>query len=239
MGYVDNIKVKDKKNWFYVRFIKPEQTPFSPSSFDFKNERVIDIGWLNVEYYDKWRINEHHVTTMSHYKMVLPLMSLYIKNLNFNINDFNLIKHYAENGKFDVSYLAPKNQNLRFHYERNGVLLSDDCGFDGLMNIDKKWEETTSKDGVTEYHNIFRGTHCCNRIINKTIENNKKIFITGDSMIAPCIPIISCYYKEVVYMDNRENVSHKDYYEGTVFDDVIVQVWEGHPIVKQLFINLR
>ena len=57
-------------------------------------------------------------------------------------------------------------------------------------------------------------------------------------MSIPLIPILCCYFKEVVFMDNRDGISHCEYYENVVFDYVIIQLWEGHPIEKPLGINL-
>ena len=229
---------KTSDNIYWMRFLKPGQTVFSCSNFDLSNKNVIDIGWLNVKFYDGWSTNEHHITTKSYYKMILPFMSLYMDNFKFNIDDFDLVKYYTDDG-FDVSYLVLKNTDLKFTIDRNGVLLSEHGDFSSLINMEKLWEEPPCKDCKTAYHYLFRGTHSCCKIINETIDTDKTILVTGNSMSVPIIPILCCYYKEVVYLDNRDGLSHSNYFEGKVFDDVIIQLWEGDLLLKPLSINLK
>ena len=142
---------KTSDNIYWMRFLKPGQTVFSCSNFDLSNKNVIDIGWLNVKFYDGWSTNEHHITTKSYYKMILPFMSLYMDNFKFNIDDFDLVKYYTDDG-FDVSYLVPKNTDLKFTIDRNGVLLSEHGDFSSLINMEKLWEEPPCKDCKTTYH---------------------------------------------------------------------------------------
>ena len=58
----------------------------------------------------------------------------------------------------------------------------------------------------------------------------------------PVIPILACYYREVVFMDNRlgdDAISNKTYYEGKVFDKVIISCSENNPPLKYLGWNLK
>ena len=230
---------KTNDNIYWLRFPKPGQNLFSSSIFNLEGKKVIDIRWLNNVFYNGWKEeinnNEHHILSECYYYMILPFISLYIKSFPFNINDFELVKCYTEEKKYNVSYLVPKNKDLRFSVEVNGEVKTEDGDFNCLhcMNGGNSFE------GSSEYHNLFVGTHQCSIIKNKTINNDKTIFITGDSMMVPAIPIFACYYKEVVFMDNRSDKSFKHYYEGKVFDEVIVQLWEGHTIDKPLGENLR
>jgi hypothetical protein len=57
-------------------------------------------------------------------------------------------------------------------------------------------------------------------------------------MFAPMIPVLACYFNTVTMLDNRTGVSHKEYYEGKVFDYVILEFWEGHTPEKVLQENL-
>lgn len=227
------VLAKTSNNIYWLRFPKPGQTCFSTSEFDLTGKKVIDIAWLNNKFYEGWKNNDHHIMTKCFYKMILPFISLYIKSFSFNIDDFEIVEHFVEKEKYDVKYLIPKNENLRFTLEINGEKVVENGYFDDLHCIGKDYKD------FTDYHKVFIGTHSCCILRNETIDNNKTIFITGDSMIIPAIPIFACYYKEVVFMDNRTNQSFKHYYEGKVFDEVIVQLWEGHPLLKPLGINLK
>jgi len=230
-----SILAKTNDSVYYMRFLKPGQTPWSWSQYTdfFKDKKVIDIGWLNVKFLDGWFGNEHHLYPDNFYKMILPLMSLYIKNFNFNISDFEYVPYFTKNGNFDLSYLIPKNKDLRFTIEKNNKVLAEHEDFSCLHGMDGKG--TFDSD----YHRLFRGYHSCCKIVNETIDNEKKLFISGDSMMIPAIPILACYYKEVVYMDNRSENSYKKYYENVIFDDVIFQMLEGKNIKKYLIDNLK
>lgn len=235
-------KVLGKKasNIYWMRFLKPGQTPWSILMHDetLKDKNTIDIGWLNVKYYDGWYTNEHHITFESYYKLILPFMSKCMENFNFNIEDFKLVEKYSKDKKFNVSYLVPKDTNLKFSFERNGEKIFENKGFGYLHDMKTKRPEDEGLF-LTEYHEIFRGTHTCCIVRNETIDSDRSIFISGDSMMAPIIPILACYYKEVVFMDNRDGKSHKDYYEDKMFDDIIIQMTEGISINKELSTNLQ
>lgn len=233
------ILAKTNDNVYYMRFPKQGQTPWSVSSFKdlLKDKKVIDIGWLNLKRLDGWLGEEHHLYPDNYYKMILPLMNLYIKNLKFNIDDFEVVPYFTKDYKYNMSYLVPKDKSLKFTFERNGKLLSEHGDFSTIMGLDM--EKCGNGDVASEYHKLFRGTHCCCRVINETIDNENKLFITGDSMTAPIVPILACYYKEVVYMDNRDGKSHKNYFDGIIFDDVIIQLLEGILVKKYLIDNLK
>lgn len=233
-----SILCKTAKNIFYLHFVKPEQNFKSTSIFDLKNKNVIDISWLNIDYYNGYSSNEHHVTTDSYYNVIMPFLSLYIKDFNFDIEKFNKIKKFVEinNRIYDVSYIEPKEPML-FTMSKNGDDLFVNKPFEYLHYFSGKFNDELPSD-VTEYHKIFRGFHSCCKILNNSINSDKKIFVTGDSMTIPLIPILCCYFKEVTFMDNRDGKSHKNYYENEIFDYVIVQLWEGHPEYKPLSINL-
>lgn len=234
------ILCKNSENIFYMRFHQPGQNVKSISNFNLKGKKVIDISWLNVNFYSGYICNEHHITTDSYYDIIIPFLNLFIKDLNFKKEDFNKKIHVINSGDkiFDISYLEPKNKNIKFTFSKNGNILFKNGDFNCLHYLETDWGDEVF-DGNTDFHKLFRGSHSCCKVINETIDNDKKIFITGDSMSIPILPILSCYFKEVVFMDNRDGKSHKDYYENEIFDYVIVELWEGHPITKQLGINLQ
>lgn len=235
---------KSNDNVFWMRFPKPEQTIWSLSDWEsfFKDKKTIDMRWLDLNYMKGYKGNEHHLYPSNFYKMILPLMNLYIKNLNFNINDFDLIDYFSEDKRYDLSYLAPKNKDMKFTFSKEGKVLSEHGDFSSLNFVNEVWDDTTGYDINSNYHKLFRGSHSCCKIINETIDNDKKLLVTGDSMLIPAIPILCCYYKEAVFLDNRNNKSNKKYFEGVVFDDVIIEVYEERgksAINKPLITNLQ
>ena len=229
---------KNIANIFYLRFVKPGQSFKSVSSFDLTGKNLIDMSWLNVDYYDGYPLNEHHITTASYYKVILPFLKLYIKDFPFDINDFEYVPYaIVQNNKiFDISYLKPKKE-FKFSMSRNGKELFTNGDFSSLHYMEGTFDDPLNDD-LTDYHKLYRGYHSCSRVINDTIDNDLSIFITGDSMSIPLIPVLACYFKEVVLMDNRDFLSHSDYYENKNFDYVIIQLWEGHHIDKPLKVNL-
>lgn len=231
------VLAKTKENIYWLRFVKPGQTMFTTSIFDLVDKNVIDIGRLNCLFYDGWKDNDHHIMTKCYYKNILPFISMYINSFPFNIKDFRHINYFTQEEKYDVSYLVPNDDSLKFSCEVNGVEVVKNGNFCDLIYLNNK---NYKKDlNFTDYHKLFIGSHQCSILKNETIDTDKTMFITGDSMMIPCIPIFGCYYKEVVFMDNRTDESFKHYFEGKVFDEVIIQLWEGHPITKPLGINLK
>lgn len=224
------LAVRSNDNIFWMRFVKPGQTAWSCSrhSTVLKGKKVIDLSWLNVRYMEGYAGNEHHITTDSFYKIILPLMSVYMKNFPFDIEDFEKIEYHTPEG-FDLSYLEPRNKDLRFTIECDGNVLSRHGDFATLHMMN---------DSQNEYHNLFRGDRTCCRILNETADNKKRLLISGDGMLIPAVPILARYYKEVIYLDNRDGKSYKDYYQDILFDDVIIQLYEDNPARKPLVDNL-
>ena len=135
---------------------------------------------------------------------------------------------------------------MKFTMEINGHKIGEHLSFDNITNMKTVHKDTKAYKGYkevdatpTDYHHLYRGAHACSRVINETIDNDRKIFVSGDSMMIPAIPILCCYYKEVVYMDNRDGVSHKDYFENDVFDEVLLCFYERSDINKVIGVNLK
>ena len=236
---------KDAREIWYVYFGGVGSTVFTTSKYNFNDIKgtLIDLRMLNVKRYDGFKDNEHHITTESYYKIIIPFLNLYIKTFKFNYDDFELVPYFTKDNKFNCSYLKPKNEEHRFTISIDGKTVARHAKFDALHNAKRFHKDKDTyfeKNGfdVSEYHRIFRGAHSCCRIVNETIGNDKKIFISGDSMMIPIIPILCCYFKEVVYMDNRDGKSHKDYFEGKIFDTIILQFFDGGTWKKVLGDNL-
>lgn len=170
----------------------------------------------NKQMYSGWLKNHNHFTTEYHRLYSLPLLSKLL-NFNFNLNDYILKENIIDN-KFDISMLYPKNTNKFeiFGYTRNEYF--DNLDYNNLLINDSK-----SPD-ITEYHRLFKYGHECSRIINKTINNNKKLFISGDSQMIPDIAVLCCYFKEVWYFDNRQRLLLSEKYKNIYFDYVLIQL---------------
>ena len=182
--------------------------------------------------YKKMDKNGHHYTTEYHRNYVLPLLNE-LFNFQYNINDFKLIETITDKG--DLTYLRPKKD---YNYK---IL----C-FTTKEIYEGKYEILLNPDFFNNhnltYRLLYRFPHMCSRIINLDINNNKKIFISGDSQMVPTIPVLSTYYKEVWYFDNRtgwkynltsnnnEMIFNKikpfsQFYKNTNFDDVLIELY--------------
>lgn len=217
------VLVKNASNIYTIYFKGKGITPFQVGEgvTGFTKTGLIDMSWLNVEYYDGMAGNHHHITTRSYYDIILPYLSLYIKDFPYNKDDFKIVPYWSDDKLYSVAYLKPK-KNMKFTISINNIVLSEHGNFDSITNAKKIWEENAGCV-ETAYHRLFRGAHTCGKVINETIDNDKKLFISCDSMAIPMLPIFACYYKEVVFMDNRTSgkTSYANYFENVVFDDVI------------------
>ena len=187
--------------------------------------------------YDKMPTNKHHYTMYYHINYVIPILNK-LFNFGFNINDFNLINYDTKYG--DLSYLKPKE---KFHFN---VI----CFTDNTNEILEYEDLKPINNNEISYRDLYRFPHKCSKIINLSKNNNKKIFISGDSQSIPDIPLLACYYKEVWYFDNRtgksidwttidknKTIPFSNYYQNTIFDDVLIQLYKN-PLWWYTDINL-
>jgi hypothetical protein len=149
-------------------------------------------------------------------------------------SDFNL--HKYEEDDMICSFLWPKNE-MKWTVSIDQEITAEHEGFECLTNIDRKYPGDTG----SAYHRIFCASHRSCDIINESIPDGQSIFISGDSYMIPVIPILACYYHEVVSMDNRFQgigISNVPYYDGKVFDNVLIACSESNPPAKYLGWNL-
>lgn len=165
--------------------------------------------------YDGWKLNTHHFTTDYHMKYSIPLFKETLK-LDYNRNDFILKERYS--GEYDLSMLKPKKN---YEYEAYGYTRGEH--FDSLS-----FDEITSNDSnsaeITDYHRLYKYSHECSRLINKTLNNDRKLFISGDSQMIPNIAFLSCFFKEVWYFDNRKKLKLSDKYKDINFSDILIEL---------------
>lgn len=202
------------------------QFPFRKNTFKEYpeiNEHQVHRFSTNETRYDGMKKNEHHFTTAYHYKYVTPKL-LELLGYTFNENDFTLKKNIInENGvKYDLSYLMPK-KDYKFSVTSFNHDITYNCSFDGLMFNN----QVKGFTWITPYHKLYALPHECSRVKNKTLRNGRKLLISGDSQMIPEIPILACYFEEVWYFDNREDLSFKDILEKQNFTDVIFALYAG------------
>lgn len=233
----NQILCKSNDNIFYLWFPLPGHNFFTSTKYSFPKEyTLVDMSWLNVEYYNGYELNDHHITTLSYYYIVLPFLDKYL-NFGYDINDFTLTPEFEyNNGKaHTLSYLVPK-EDLRFTLSIDGKVVSEDGDFSTLHSIKEDWGDA-GPGATTKYHKLYRGTHRCSSITNP--RGKGSIIISGDSMSAPMVPILACYFNTVTMLDNRTDISHKEYYEGKIFDYVMLEYWEGNSPDKVSTTNLK
>lgn len=194
--------------------------------------RLYDMRQFNFLYYKRSIINLHHVILPCYIRIVYPYLSDILK-FPYKRSDFDLYPYNQE--EMECSFLWPKKE-MEWTVNINQQPMAEHEGFRCLTNIDKKYLGDTS----SPYHRIFCSSHKCCRIINESLPNGKSILVSGDSYMIPVIPILACYYHEVVSMDNRQvdPISNASYYEGKVFDQVVIACSECSPLEKYTGWNL-
>lgn len=182
------------------------------------------------EMYDEWNRNTNHFTTQYHRLNTLPLLCKLL-GIKYSENDFVLCERISTEG-FDISLLEPKQNYI---YEIYGY--DRDEHFDNLTFCDITSNDIVS-DEITDYHRLYKYPHECSRLINKTINNDKKLFISGDSQMIPNISFLSCFFKEVWYFDSRRGHSFSDKWNDVRFSNVLVEL-NYNNLTKYTDINLK
>jgi len=165
--------------------------------------------------YDGWTKNNNHYTPQYHRKYTIPLLCK-ILNINFNNDDFVVDERHS--GNFDISLLKPKE---KYEYEIYGYTRGEH--FDNLLFEDITSNDSPNKD-ITDYHRLYKYSHECSRLINKTINSDRILFISGDSQLIPIVPFLSSFFKEIWYFDNRDNKAFSDKWGNIRFTDVIIEM---------------
>jgi hypothetical protein len=163
--------------------------------------------------YNNWPLNYNHFTMEYHRQYAIPLLCELL-DLNYNENDFIIDERKSKNN-FDISLLKSKQDYI---YEIYGY--TRDEHFDNLTFQDI----THNTKCDTEYHELYKYSHECSRLINKTINNNRKLFISGDSQMIPDISFLSCFFKEIFYFDNRNGLNLSHTWKDTTFTDALIEL---------------
>lgn len=151
---------KNKENIFYILYGNPYSSVYRRSAFNSLKDtaktnggKFIDTRMLDLDYYDGWLDNEHHITTKSNYYIIAPFYSLCLKNFKFDLDDFCEVPYYTADFKRDVSYLKPK-KDYRFTMSINSKDVGSGLTFDQIQNVEHVYPEAAF---YSEYHRLFRG----------------------------------------------------------------------------------
>jgi len=165
--------------------------------------------------YDGYKLNHNHFRNEYHMKYSLPLFD---SLLNFGYNENDFIKSTRIIDGFEIPVLIPKTE-----YKYNISCFNDkeelkDLSFNDITSSNDNYSN------ITGYHRLYKYPHKSSRLINKTLNNNRILFISGDSQMIPDIGVLSCYFKEIWYIDNRNNILLSDKWNNIAFTDVLIEL---------------
>lgn len=167
------------------------------------------------EMYDGWEYNTNHFIPSYHREYSLPLLDNLLK-FGYDENDFTLVERKVKG--YDLSILYPKNKYMYEIYGFNENEHFNNLSYDDIM-VSK-----ANFINATEYHKQYKYPHANSRLINKTIDNNRILFLSGDSHMIPDILVLCCYFKEIWYMDNRDGLTLSNKWKDINFTDVLIEL---------------
>ena len=168
---------------------------------------------INITNYNNYRYSSYnHIQLNYHYTHIIPIICKLL-DINFNINNFNLISNIHE--LEDFSYLKPKKDNQYKLDILNLESLNLDTYYgtfdDIIINKDNKFDKYRI-DKNDFYHNIYSGGSALSRLENISNNSERKLVIFGDSQCIPWIPILSEYFKTITIFDNRFGFYENNYW---------------------------
>ena len=168
--------------------------------------------------YKGWYLNENHFTPKYHRKYVLPLLKDLLQ-IPYQEQDFDLIERTDQSGQFDLSYLKPRRVSCYSVIGLNRGEVYNSVQFETL-------QESSSHDARTEYHQkYYKYAHQSSRLVNISLDSDRKLFISGDSQMIPDILTLATYFKEIWYIDNRSKLQLANIWSRYEFTDVLVEMY--------------
>lgn len=153
------------------------------------------------DFYSNFKLNEHHWTTQWCWKNIIPVLYHRLFKKCFPENNFKLVEFKYQS--FNLSYHEYINDNsFYFHDFTRNIELNGDQQI--LRDINENIIDSTA----TKYHRLFTGFHSIALIRNNIIESDDKLLLNCDSMSIPLIPIFANFFKEILVVDNRTNISY-------------------------------
>ena len=240
-----DLVAKTTDDIYYMLWGDQRHNAFTASQYDglidyehgkFSNFKFMDMRQFRFEYYQNSINNIHHIQMPYYIRVVYPYLALQW-GFPYDRDDFKIKKNADD--EIDCSFLWYKGK-AKWTVSIDQQIVSEHKGFDCLTNT----KEDYPGDKYSAFHRIFSSSHHCCRIINESMETGRSICISGDSFMIPVIPILACYYKEVVFLDNRpdengEIVDNTGYFKDRIFDQVVVALSEIHNLNKFLGVNLK
>lgn len=143
--------------------------------------------------YIAYKNNIHHWTTRYVWEKIIPMLANSM-HLRFNPNSFVKIPyiwntcdfsyHNQINAKFKIKMFDLGKEEIGDHEILRNV---NNCPF---MSI-------------SCYHSLFKLSHQSGLIENLNVAPIQKIAINCDSMAIPILPILACFCKQLLVVDNR------------------------------------
>lgn len=198
---------------------KAKYIQFPDRNLEFKQYDGVTTTKIEMckdDFYNTWKLNEHHFSPMVHFKKTMPAIAKLL-DFYFNEDDFSFKPDKFEN--FDLTMPYPK---ASFTYDVKSLSAKDSQY--QLMTYSK----LTSTDGVayTKYHDLYRYFHDSSIVINRNTSSRRTLLISGDSHMIPVVPMLTVYFKTLVYIDNRKNVSVFDKIKDINFTDVLFELYK-------------
>lgn len=143
--------------------------------------------------YVAYKNNVHHWTTKYVWEKFIPIL-MNLLHINFNQNQFVKIPyiwntcdfsyHNLQNAKFKIKMFDNNKEEIGDHEILRNV---NNCPFMVLSC----------------YHSLFKLAHCSGTIMNLNDALLPRIVVNCDSMAIPIIPILACFCKNMLVIDNR------------------------------------
>ena len=250
-------EIKKKAKWELFLYQNIEEELHYYSDFCKSHKGVVLPLVSSKDRYAGLYTDSHHYTTAWHMKYHFPILSELL-NIDINLNDFAVISNIIEDastGKhYDMSYLMPFYDSefdvicATYHKQGSEIIteyISERERYSDLVNVNYLHLQTVNEyEGIryveTNYHRLFKYSHCCAKLENKNPIYNKSLLITGDSQMIPAIPVLAYYYKTLVYLDNRNGkCSNKGIWKDITFDDVLVNLFYPNSLDKYFILNFK
>jgi len=193
----------------------------------------VDVAFGKGDIYKTYFANNHHFNIMWQQSVVAPcIMGLF--GMCFNMNDFCRTPYTLRTGDDlqDLSFLKPREeQSFSVTDIESGCVVEKDSLF--RDDSDDFCMETYA---YTNYHRFLWCAHKCALIKNNRIRNGKSLIVSCDSQMIPVIPILACYFGEILHLDRRGWYDISGYLERD-YDCVLVAHWCSDSCLETSFFN--
>ena len=243
---MDIKKALDKSVLLYIMYVGEDPDP-ERMVFACNHPHLI---LRTSDQYKEWPCNEHHITTNFAFNTLLPNLADLLK-FQYNPEDYvwKNVNVMVGQKTFDISRLVAKEPGL-YHVKCFTIGNEFTTDFSGLGNTSVAPDLTgipEFSEGQSAFHKMYVFGHLCSKVENMGKNNGRRLLISGDSQMIPLIPILSCIYKEVWYLDNRRyDFSMKFILDKEEdFDDVLIAApglkgtWPRAELNRYLVDNFR